>query len=128
MEEHKVRKLSVVFTAALMITALAAFAAGDALALRGGASGRGGGNVGLIYVSSQGLFFETFVAADPLPMKGRFQKIYAGTMGPTTEYGPGDPGYLGGRWWSDTNGDNVMDEGDHFFLCPLLGPGIEPEP
>lgn len=38
--------------------------------------------VGLIYVSSQGLYFETFVAADPLPMKGRFQKIYGGPMAP----------------------------------------------
>lgn len=121
------KKLSVMLVSALLMTALAAFTAGDALALRGGANGRGGGNVGMVYVSSQGLFFETFVAADPLPMKGRFQKIYAGPMGATTEYGPGDPGYLGGRWWSDTNGNEVMDEGDHFFLCPLLGPGIEPE-
>lgn len=121
------KKFSVSIVAVLLVTALAVFVASDALALRGGANGRGGGNVGLIYVSSQGLFFETFVTADPLPMKGRFQKIYGGPMGPTTEYGPGDAGYLGGRWWSDTNGNDVMDEEDHFFLCPLLGPGIEPE-
>jgi len=120
------KKLYVMIPAVLAAAALLAFAAGDALALRGGAAGRGGGETGLIYVSSQGLFYETFVAADPLPMKGRFQKIYGGPMGPTTEYGPGDPGYLGGRWWSDTNGNGVMDGEDHFFLCPLLGPGIEP--
>ena len=37
--------------------------------------------------------------------------------------GPGQPGYLGGRWWEDTNGDGVQDAADHFFLCPLLPPG-----
>jgi hypothetical protein len=52
-------------------------------------------------------------------MSGPFQKITEGT----TEFGPGDPGYLGGRWWDDTDGDNVMEATDHFFLCPLLGPG-----
>jgi hypothetical protein len=40
-----------------------------------------------------------------------------------TEFGPGDPGYLGGRWWEDTNGNGEMDASDHYFLCPLLGPG-----
>lgn len=121
------RKMYLTLAALLAVVVLTTFAAGDALALRGGASGRGGGDVGLVYVASQGLYFETFVAADPLPMHGRFQKIYGGPMGPTTDYGPGDVGYLGGRWWSDTNDNDVMDEGDHFFLCPLLGPGIEPE-
>jgi hypothetical protein len=42
-----------------------------------------------------------------------------------TEFGPGDPGYLGGRWWVDTDGDNVMEPTDTFLLCPLLGPGRE---
>jgi hypothetical protein len=50
-----------------------------------------------------------------------------GTNGLTTKYGPGDPGYLGGRWWVDANGDGEMNEGDHFFMCPLLGPGFEGE-
>jgi len=54
-----------------------------------------------------------------LPMRGPFQKL----EGNTTAYGPGDPGYLGGRWWVDENGNNMMDAGDHFFHCPLLGPG-----
>jgi len=87
------------------------------------AKGRGQGSVGVIYVTSQGLYYETFATADPLPMQGRFQKLEVVNGQPQTEFGPGDPGYLGGRWWMDTNGNNVMDEGDHFFLCPLLGPG-----
>ena len=86
-------------------------------------AGRGNGPVGEIYVTSQGLYYETFATADPLPMKGRFQKLEEVNGQPQTEFGPGDPGYLGGRWWMDTNGNDIMDEGDHFFLCPLLGPG-----
>ena len=82
-------------------------------------AGRGNGALGTIYVTSQGLYYDTFVSADTLPMHGRFQKLVNGT----TEFGPGDPGYLGGRWWVDVNGNNVMDEGDRFFLCMLLGPG-----
>lgn len=82
-------------------------------------AGRGNETPGVVYVTSQGLYYDTFVTKDPLPFEGRFQKIENGT----TEFGPGDPGYLGGRWWEDTNGNNVMDEGDHYFLCPLLGPG-----
>jgi len=80
---------------------------------------RGDGALGTVYVSSQGLYFDTFVTADPLPMHGRFQKLENGV----TEYGPGDQGYVGGRWWIDNNGDNMMDSGDTFLLCPLLGPG-----
>jgi hypothetical protein len=85
------------------------------------AKGGRAGALGEVYVTSQGLYYDTFVSADPLPMKGRFQKLEAGA----TEFGPGDPGYLGGRWWIDVNADNVMDEGDIFLLCPLLGPGRE---
>lgn len=80
---------------------------------------RGDGALGTVYVSSQGLYYDTFVTADVLPMKGRFQKLEAGV----TEFGPGDPGYLGGRWWVDANGNDVQDDGDVFLLCPLLGPG-----
>jgi hypothetical protein len=83
------------------------------------AAGRGNGPLGVVYVTSQGLYYDTFVTNDTLPMKGRFQKLVNGT----TEFGPGDPGYLGGRWWVDLNGNDVMDEGDRFFHCPLLGPG-----
>ena len=74
---------------------------------------------GVVYVTTQGLYYDTFVVKDPLPMEGRFQLIVNGT----TEFGPGQPGYLGGRWWEDVNGNGVQDAGDHFFLCPLPPPG-----
>jgi hypothetical protein len=74
---------------------------------------------GVIFVTSQQLYYDTFVTTDPLPMHGPFQLLVNGT----TEFGPGDPGYLGGRWWEDLNGNGVQDDGDHFFLCPLLPPG-----
>ena len=80
-----------------------------------------GGAPGSVYVSSQGLYYDTFVSSDELPMHGRFQKLEAGV----TEFGPGDPGYLGGRWWIDENGNGYQDEEDTFLLCPLLGPGRE---
>ena len=85
-------------------------------------TGRGDGPV--VYVESQGLFYDSIVLAD-LPPNGRFQllKPGVGLSGLATEYGPGDVGYLGGRWWIDANENSVMDEGDVFFLCPLLGPG-----
>ena len=85
-------------------------------------TGRGTGPV--VYVESQGLFFDSIVLTD-LPAKGRFQRLYTG-VGPTgliTEFGPGDPGYLGGRWWVDVNSNGMMDADDDYFLCPLLGPG-----
>ena len=80
---------------------------------------RGDGALGTVYVSSQGLYYDTFVTVETLPMRGRFQKLENGV----TEFGPGTPGYLGGRWWVDVNGDNIMDKGDSYLLCPLLGPG-----
>ena len=82
-------------------------------------AGRGNETPGTVFVTSQGLYYDTFVVVDPLPFKGKFQKIENGM----TEFGPGDPGYLGGRWWEDTNMNGVMDPDDHYFLCPLLGPG-----
>ena len=74
---------------------------------------------GVVFVTSQGLYYDTFVVKDPLPMKGRFQLLTDGQ----TEFGPGQPGYLGGRWWEDLDGDGVQDPEDHYFLCPLLPPG-----
>ncbi len=74
---------------------------------------------GVIYVTSQGLYYDTFVVKDPLPMSGKFQLLVSGE----TEFGPGQPGYLGGRWWEDENGNGVQDPDDHYFLCPLLPPG-----
>lgn len=76
---------------------------------------------GVVYVTSQGLYYDTFVVQDPLPMEGNFQLIENGT----TEFGPGEPGYLGGRWWEDTNHNGIQDSDDHYFLCPLLPPGRE---
>ena len=100
-----------------------------ASAKRGGTGGRGDGPV--IYVTGQGLIYDSIVTADPLPPHGRFQKLEMG--GPTglqTEFGPGDQGYVGGRWWLDLNGNDVMDppgeDGDKYFSCPLLGPGRTP--
>lgn len=105
---HRRSLVPVLAIAIALVTSIAAHAQG----------GRAG-TTGSIYVSSQGLYYETFVARDPLPMKGRFQLLEDGV----TEFGPGDPGYLGGRWWEDLNGNGIQDADDHFFLCPLLGPG-----
>jgi hypothetical protein len=79
----------------------------------------GRGTPGVVFVTSQGLYYDTFVVKDPLPMNGAFQLLTNGQ----TEFGPGEPGYLGGRWWEDLNQNGVQDSGDHFFLCPLLPPG-----
>lgn len=100
---------------ALLVLVLTLAFAVPALAAPGGRPG----SDGVVYVSSQGLYYDTFVTVDPLPFKGKFQKLENGI----TPYGPGDPGYLGGRWWVDSNGNGEMDAGDHYFLCPLLGPG-----
>ncbi len=84
-------------------------------------TGRGTGPV--VFVTSQGLYYDSIVVVDSLPMQGNFQQLIPSENGLSTEFGPGTPGHLGGRWWVDLNEDNVMDTGDHFFLCPLLGPG-----
>jgi hypothetical protein len=93
------------------------------------------GTTGYIFVTSQELYYKTIVpyAGGNLVYNGHnggsFQELYAGM----TDYGPGDPGYRGGRWWID-NGPNghadngVMDPDDTYFLCPLQGPGIETLP
>ena len=78
-----------------------------------------------IFVTSQGLYFDSIVVRGALPQKGNFQQLIPGMNGLETEFGPGQPGHLGGRWWLDANSDSVMDEGDVYFLCPLLGPGRE---
>ncbi len=96
-----------------LVAAVPAFAGGRAT------------STGVIFVESQGLYFDTLGAADPLPNIGPFQKLVPGDPYSVTQYGPGDPGFYGGRWWVDVNGNNLRDEGDHFFLCPLLGPGRE---
>ena len=92
--------------------------------------GRGNGNLGTVYVTSQGLYYDTFVPVETLPYKGRFQQLIPVPDEPSmTEFGPGDPGYLGGRWWVDANGNGEMDPpgegGDRYLLCPLFPPGRE---
>jgi hypothetical protein len=106
------------------------FVAVNVWAKRGGEGGRGDGPI--IYVASQDLYYDSIVAADPLPQKGPFQQLFPPGTNPdfpaeglSTEFGPGDRGYYGGRWWVDTDGDGEMNAGDHFFSCPLLGPGRE---
>lgn len=79
---------------------------------------RGDGALGVVYVTGQDLYYDTFVSAKALPNRGPFQKLDNGR----TEFGPGDPGYLGGRWWID-DGNGIRDDNDTFLLCPLLPPG-----
>lgn len=77
----------------------------------------------VVYVTGQDLFFDSIVLTD-LPSNGPFQLLEMdGPTGLQTEYGPGDRGYVGGRWWVDGNGNGEMDSEDAYFLCPLLGPG-----
>ena len=107
--------------AAATILAVSAMMATNALADRPDDKGRGNGPV--VYVTSQGLYYDSIVVAN-LPMHGPFQQLIMDDMGNlSTEYGPGNVGYVGGRWWLDVNGNNEMDAYDAFFLCPLLGPG-----
>ena len=83
--------------------------------------GRGDGPV--IYVESQGLFYDSVVVADPVPPRGPFQALEMNAPGGglSTPWGPGDREYVGGRWVEDVDGDGV----NHYFVCPLLGPGRE---
>ena len=79
-------------------------------------AGRGNGALGTVFVESQGLYYDTFVTAEELPPRGPFQLLVNGV----TEFGPGDPGYRGGRW-QVPDGEG----GYRYFLCPLLPPGRE---
>ena len=112
----------------ILVAASLIFVTGSVMALKGGADPQ---NPGEIYVAGQELYYHTFVAQDPLPYNGHngnsFQRLYFVEGQATTDFGPGNPGYKGGRWWVDLNNDNVMDpEGtDHYNLCPLIGPGYE---
>jgi hypothetical protein len=83
-----------------------------------------------VYVESQGLFYDSIVGPS-LPANGPFQELRPGE-GPggslATDFGPGDQGFVGGRWWIDVNGNDEMDAGDMFFSCPLLGKGSASPP
>lgn len=110
-----------VTTAVAVMVMAPTFGAGTAMA-----KGRGNNpDLGAVYVESQGLYYDTFKTTDLVPV-GRFQPLDptgGPSGGPSTPYGPGDQGYVGGRWWVDTDMDGEMDEGDTYFSCPLLGPG-----
>ena len=75
----------------------------------------------VVYVTSQGLCYESIVTPNSLPDQGPFQLLTPSTIcGPgtfMTQFGPGDPGYVGGRW--------VTADGKR-FSCPLIGPGHAP--
>ena len=83
------------------------------------APGTGSSHPTVIFVVTQGLFFTTCQVTQLLPMHGEFQLLVNGR----TNFGPGQPGYLDGRWWEDLNGNSIQDRADRFFLCPLLLPG-----
>jgi hypothetical protein len=118
-EEETVKKRIITLaTATGLIVALAL----PALATTDNRDDNGPHGRTVVYVTSQGQFYDSVVLGD-LPQEGPFQKLEMGINGLQTEFGPGDPGYLGGRWWLDANGNGIQDEGDAFFLCPLLGPG-----
>jgi hypothetical protein len=101
-----------------LVFAVPAFAGGPPPGLPGGDRARP-----VIFVESQGLYYDSIVGPS-LPMKGPFQELIVhGDGSLSTMYGPGDHGFVGGRWWVDVNDDNIQNEGDAFFSCPLLGPG-----
>ena len=108
----------------IVVTALAV-----ALAVPASAAGKSGSSQGVpgstveVYVTSQDLVYTSIVKTN-LPPVGPFQQLHMG--GPTglyTEFGPGDVGYRGGRWWVDVDGNGEMNDGDAFFMCPLVGGG-----
>jgi hypothetical protein len=114
----KLKTIKLIGTAAIVSAALLV---NTAVFAKDRTMGRGTGPV--VYVTSQGLYYDSIVVVDSLPMRGNFQQLMMGTHGLETEYGPGEVGHLGGRWWLDLTDDGVQNEGDKFFLCPLLGPG-----
>ena len=105
-----------------MLSALAMLAAAAGAASTVQARGNVPTDQPVIFVTSQGLYFDSIVQT-MLPQKGPFQQLFPTDDGLETEFGPGDVGYLGGRWWIDANANGQMDGGDIYFSCPLLGPG-----
>lgn len=81
----------------------------------------------VVYVESQDICFDSIVTAQDLPDRGPFQTLApdldencgAGSL--ITEFGPGDQGYVGGRWELTMLSGEVV-----HFVCPLLGPGEPP--
>ncbi len=83
----------------------------------------------VVYVESQNLCFDSIVTAQDIPDRGRFQTLapdseadeHCGAGSLITEFGPGDQGYVGGRWELTMPSGEVV-----HFVCPLLGPGYPP--
>lgn len=91
------------------------------------------GTEGYVYVYGQNKYYRTIVPITPdegLPPNGPFQQVEPldfityPNLDPTalfmTEFGPGDQGYVGGRWYNPS--------GSAYFLCPLLGPALDQIP
>ncbi len=78
----------------------------------------------VIYVESQDLCYDSIITAQDLPAQGPFQVLEADPAnhcgGPAlkTAFGPGDQGYVGGRWMLTMPDGSIVR-----FMCPLLGPG-----
>ena len=69
---------------------------------------------------------DSIVTARPVPPNGPFQDLVVDGDDLSTEFGPGDQGFVGGRWHLvDTDGNPIRDDNGNeiFFVCPLLGPG-----
>ena len=115
-----ISKLKIALAAAAMVGA--SFAGISGASANGNA---GGGKPGTAEVcTASGECYTTIVLGfTSLPQQGDFQQLIPGADGLYTDAGPGDPGYRGGRWWVDANGDGIQNEGDAFFMCPLLGGG-----
>ncbi len=106
------------------IVAMFIISPGIASADRGGIGGRGDGPI--VYVTGQELYYDSIVTADPVPSNGPFQDLMVTENGLETEFGPGDEGFVGGRWHLvDAEGNEILDENGNaiYFSCPLLGPG-----
>ncbi len=71
-----------------------------------------------VVVDSSGLEYDSIVGPS-LPANGPFQELYMGMDGKLhTAFGPGDTGYVGGRWALTMEDGSVA-----YFSCPLLGNG-----
>ena len=116
MKISKALSILVLLTTALTVT--------SSLTAGNNDKGRNSPGSPVVYVTSQGLYYDSIVLTD-LPQKGNFQQLIPTEMGLTTEFGPGEVGHLGGRWWIDLNDNGLQDADDKYFLCPLLGPGRE---
>ena len=110
------KKITVLAAAAIVTTAAAL-----ALAMSDATSGSTARGDVVVFVTSQGLYYDSVVNG-PLPPNGPFQLLEMGPNGLQTESGPGDAGYVGGRWMMDSDGDGEI---DRYFSCPLLPPGRE---